>query len=105
MKGQFEAGKLAMIIGAIREERRHEVGRIVKLICLSDKKETFSESGVFWTNSNGERAWVVSGNVTSSQGRQGVTFKSEKHLMLIEPPDDEEGVKEDEEELSTTSVH
>ncbi|AZV02083.1 hypothetical protein Arno162_43 [Pectobacterium phage Arno162] len=102
MKGQFESGKLAMIISSINESRQNEVGKIVTLISRSDKVERFCSNGLWWNNINGNLAWVVSGDVVASHGAKGFTFKAEKHLMLIEPPDE---VKEDEKELSAPAVY
>ncbi len=83
---KFEPGKLALIIGARTENGRRFIGKTVTLEMFAPYGVVTEFKGYKFAPTN-EHCWVVSGDIVSMIGVEGMSMYAQRHLMPLEDPD------------------
>lgn len=89
MKGDYEVGKLVLVVGARTLHGRQYIGRVLTLAQFLPKRTLVPYGGDRFLSSETD-AWIVEGNgIISPNGFSGVCAFQVNHLMLLDDPDEE----------------
>lgn len=89
MKGDFEVGKLALVVGARTEHGRRYIGRVLTLAKHLPKGILVTHKGEIFLTQQSD-AWIVEGSdILSPNGFAGICAFQTNHLLLLDDPDEE----------------